>query len=114
MNVCHIVPAPFGGGGVVGGAERYALELARHMASRVSTTLVTFGEEPREEQVGPLRVEILGNAWHAGEAAEKLIAARRIAAPIMVGIYNTGFNRMNEYAPSRVNCVTATRPLTSA
>lgn len=43
----------------------------------------------------------LGQAWHAGEAAEKLIAARRIAAPIMVGIYNTGFNRMNEYAPSR-------------
>lgn len=64
MNVCHIVPAPFGSGGVVGGAERYALELARHMASRVSTTLVTFGEEAREEQVGSLRVKTVGNAWH--------------------------------------------------
>ena len=45
MNVVHIVPAPFGPHGVVGGAERYALELARQMADRVPTTLVTFGEE---------------------------------------------------------------------
>jgi glycosyltransferase involved in cell wall biosynthesis len=64
MNVCHIVPAPFGSAGIVGGAERYALELARQMANRVSTTLVTFGEETREEQVGSLRVKTLGNAWH--------------------------------------------------
>ncbi|HYC72991.1 MAG TPA: alpha/beta hydrolase-fold protein [Opitutaceae bacterium] len=42
----------------------------------------------------------LGQAWQAGEAAEKLIAARAIPAPILVGVYNTGFNRMNEYAPS--------------
>ena len=64
MNVCHIVPAPFGSVGVVGGAERYAFELARQMASRVSTTLVTFGAEPREERVGSLRVITLGGAWH--------------------------------------------------
>jgi predicted alpha/beta superfamily hydrolase len=42
----------------------------------------------------------LGNAWRAGERATDLIRAHRIAAPIMVGIYNTGFNRMNEYAPT--------------
>jgi len=42
----------------------------------------------------------LGNAWHAGDRATDLIRAHRIAAPIMVGIYNTGFNRMNEYAPT--------------
>jgi predicted alpha/beta superfamily hydrolase len=42
----------------------------------------------------------LGNAWHAGERATELIRAHRIAAPIMVGVYNTGFNRMNEYAPT--------------
>jgi glycosyltransferase involved in cell wall biosynthesis len=64
MNVCHIVPAPFGSVGVVGGAERYAFELARQMASRVSTTLITFGVEPREERVGSLRVTTLGGAWH--------------------------------------------------
>jgi predicted alpha/beta superfamily hydrolase len=42
----------------------------------------------------------LGNAWHAGDRALELIRAHAIAAPIMVGIYNTGFNRMNEYAPT--------------
>jgi predicted alpha/beta superfamily hydrolase len=42
----------------------------------------------------------LGQAWHAGERATELIRARRLAAPIMVGIANTGFNRMNEYAPT--------------
>lgn len=43
----------------------------------------------------------LGQAWHAGRTAAGLIRAGEIAAPIMVGIYNTGFARMNEYAPTR-------------
>lgn len=43
----------------------------------------------------------LGQSWHAGERTAELIRARRIVAPIMVGVYNTGFNRMNEYAPTR-------------
>jgi len=43
----------------------------------------------------------LGQAWMAGEAAEKLIRRRALVPPIMVGIYNTGFNRMNEYSPTR-------------
>ena len=42
----------------------------------------------------------LGHARHAGDRAAGLIRAHRIVAPIMVGIYNTGFNRMNEYAPT--------------
>ena len=42
----------------------------------------------------------LGNAWHAGDRAAELIAAGEIVAPIMVGIYNRGFDRMNEYAPT--------------
>ena len=63
MTVVHIVPALFGPSGVVGGAERYALELARQMADRVPTTLVTFGDRASEEQVGALRVRTLGNPW---------------------------------------------------
>ena len=40
-RVLHIVPALFGADdGIVGGAERYALELARHMAEVTPTTLV--------------------------------------------------------------------------
>ncbi len=42
----------------------------------------------------------LGQCWHAGDRARALIRAGRIVAPILVGVYNTGFNRMNEYAPT--------------
>src|SRR5690242_17546440 len=42
----------------------------------------------------------LGQAWHAGDRAAELIRERRIVPPIMVGVYNTGVNRMNEYAPT--------------
>lgn len=43
----------------------------------------------------------LGNAWNAGVAASRLIAAGEIDPPIMVGVYNTGFDRIDEYAPTR-------------
>ena len=64
-RVLHVVPALFGRGegGVLGGAERYALELARHMAERVPTRLVTFGERGREETLGSLKVRVIGGAW---------------------------------------------------
>jgi glycosyltransferase involved in cell wall biosynthesis len=63
MKIVHIVPAPFGPDGIVGGAERYAFELARQMAERASTTLVTFGREYREETIGALRLRIIGDPW---------------------------------------------------
>jgi glycosyltransferase involved in cell wall biosynthesis len=63
MKVVHIVPALFGPNGIVGGAERYAFELARQMSERVPTTLVTFGEECRIEDVGALRVRTIGTKW---------------------------------------------------
>jgi len=46
------------------------------------------------------RTAFLGRAWDAGDRAAELIRSRAIEAPIMVGVYNTGFNRMNEYAPT--------------
>jgi len=61
MRVVHVVPALFGPDGLVGGAERYALELARHMADIVPTTLVTFGARAREERIGALDVRVLGD-----------------------------------------------------
>lgn len=64
-RVLHVVPALFGGeGGVYGGAERYALELARHMADEAPTTLVSFGDRERVETVGRLRVRVIGNPWY--------------------------------------------------
>src|SRR5260370_36229604 len=64
-RVLHIVPALFcAGDGILGGAERYALELARHMADEVPTTLLTFGHEERHETIGQLRVRAIGNPWY--------------------------------------------------
>ena len=64
MRVVHLVPALFGAGGIVGGAERYAFELARAMADAVPTTLVTFGSVDAEDTAGSLRVRTLGRPWH--------------------------------------------------
>jgi glycosyltransferase involved in cell wall biosynthesis len=63
MRVAHIVPALFGPHGIVGGAERYAFELAHQMADRVATTLITFGKTAQTEQVGALRVRTIGSPW---------------------------------------------------
>jgi glycosyltransferase involved in cell wall biosynthesis len=62
-RVLHLVPALFGTRGVVGGAERYAFELARHMADEVPTRLGTFGEDAREWTEGSLQVRVLGKGW---------------------------------------------------
>jgi glycosyltransferase involved in cell wall biosynthesis len=64
-RIIHIVPALFSAkGGILGGAERYAFELARYMADREPTTLVSFGAEDREESAGNLQIRIFGGAWH--------------------------------------------------
>src|SRR2546425_2287554 len=62
LSVMHIVPALFrADDGVIGGAERYALELARNMADVVPTTLVSFGKRSSEETFGSLKVKVLGH-----------------------------------------------------
>lgn len=62
--IVHIVPALFGPDGVIGGAERYALELARHMAARTPTKLVSFGDAERTERIGDLEVGVIGDPWY--------------------------------------------------
>jgi predicted alpha/beta superfamily hydrolase len=42
---------------------------------------------------------IKGNYWRMGETADELIAAAEIEPLIIVGIYNTGVNRVDEYTP---------------
>ena len=63
-KVLHIVPAPFGPDGIFGGAERYALELAKSMARRLPTRLVSFGMQSRRtiHEEG-LEEIVLGKAW---------------------------------------------------
>ncbi|HEV7858350.1 MAG TPA: glycosyltransferase family 4 protein [Pyrinomonadaceae bacterium] len=65
VRVLHLVPALFDAqDGVIGGAERYALELARHMAEEVATTILTFGDEERQLTMGQLRVRVIGHPWY--------------------------------------------------
>ena len=64
MRILHIIPAQFGSGGVVGGAERYALELARNMAEQTPTTLLTFGDRDSEEKIGALKIRVSGSPWY--------------------------------------------------
>lgn len=63
-RILHIVPALFGADGVLGGAERYALELARYMADVVPTRLLTFGKGSRTERIGNLDVRVIGDPWY--------------------------------------------------
>jgi glycosyltransferase involved in cell wall biosynthesis len=64
-RVLHLVPALFGpDDGVVGGAERYALELARYMSLQTPTSLVSFGERERRETIGQLNIRVVGNPWY--------------------------------------------------
>jgi enterochelin esterase-like enzyme len=42
-----------------------------------------------------------GIAWRVGETADRLIAEGKIQPLVIVGIYNTGKQRIREYTPSR-------------
>ena len=63
-RVLHVIATPFEEQGIIGGAERYAFELARHMAEDVPTTLLTFGDKPREEKIGSLQLRIIKPAFY--------------------------------------------------
>jgi glycosyltransferase involved in cell wall biosynthesis len=75
MRVAHVVPAPFDPeDGIVGGAERYSFELARHMAERVPTELITFGPRQRTAQVGRLQVRVLRARFVRGQRTNPISA----------------------------------------
>jgi glycosyltransferase involved in cell wall biosynthesis len=62
--------------GVVGGAERYALELAKHMAEEEPTTLAAFGDSNAERQIGRLRFRMLGPSYYVrGQRANPFTAS---------------------------------------
>ena len=68
IRVAHLVPAPFDPeDGLIGGAERYSFELARHMADHVPTELISFGSRARSATVGNLRVRVLQARYVRGQ-----------------------------------------------
>ena len=75
-RVAHIVPAPFDPeDGIIGGAERYSFELARHMAERVPTRLISFGRRSRSYAVGSLEVQVLRAHYVRGQRTNPISAA---------------------------------------
>ena len=79
-HVVHLVPSRFGPGGVVGGAERYAEELARAMSARVRTTLVAFAALERREWNGALEIWTLGRTRYVRGQPHNPISLRLFAA----------------------------------
>ncbi len=47
------------------------------------------------------RATSIGEEWHLDETAQALIGGGEIAPIIIVGIYNTGVHRIDEYAPTK-------------
>src|SRR3954464_11260484 len=66
MRIVHVAPTLFGSGGLLGGGERYPVELARALAGHADVELVTFGPRPGtvRERSG-LRVRTLRPLGHA-------------------------------------------------
>ena len=58
MNVIQVAPVFFGADGVVGGGERYPLELAKALATLAPTTFVSFAKQPRRFRDGELDVRL--------------------------------------------------------
>lgn len=57
-KVAIVYPIPFGDEGIFGGGERYALELAKALAKRTPTRLITFGSRPRREIIDGLEIQV--------------------------------------------------------
>lgn len=100
MRVIHVAPTPFGSRGLLGGGERYPLELARALASEVECELLTFGHRPgRVREPGGLTICTLrAVAWLGGHPAHP-IAPLLPAALRRADVVHTHHMRS---APSRV------------
>lgn len=58
MKVVHITPTYFDDSSIIGGGERYTMELATLMADFVDTTLVSFSNKRKSYRYGNLKLEI--------------------------------------------------------
>src|SRR5438105_2036076 len=58
LRVAIVYPECFGDDGIVGGGERYALELARELSKRMTTRLVLFGKNRQRDMLDRLCVDV--------------------------------------------------------
>jgi len=59
MKVVHITPTYFDPTSIIGGGERYAMELAKAMSEIAETELISFSDRPRVEKAGSLIMRLL-------------------------------------------------------
>ena len=104
MRVVHVAPTSFGPDGLLGGGERYPLELARALAAHVDCELVTFGAVPsRTRDASGLRVRVLRPFAHLGHPAHPLARA----LPTAVAGADVVHTHHMRSAPSRIAALAA-------
>jgi glycosyltransferase involved in cell wall biosynthesis len=80
MRVVHLIPSLFSReAGVLGGAERYAFELARAMSKRVETCLLSFGPERKSYREELLEIQVFPHPWHVRGQENNPVSFRAIA-----------------------------------
>ena len=91
MRVVHVAPIPFGREAVLGGGERYPLELSRAMADAVETELVTFAAQPgsQRDPSGLRIVTLQARRWLRGDPAHPVALGlpRRVADADVVHVH---------------------------
>ena len=105
MRIVHVAPTPFGAGGLLGGGERYPVELARALARHVDVELVTFGPRPGAvRDPSGLLVRTLRPVGHGHRHPAHPLAPQLPWALHPADVVHTHHTRS---APSRVAAVTA-------
>jgi glycosyltransferase involved in cell wall biosynthesis len=105
MRVIHVAPTAFGTAGLFGGGERYPLELARALASRVDCELVTFGPRAyRATDPSGLRLRVLRPLTYLGGHVANPFAPGLVATLAAANLVHTHHMRS---APGRLAAVAA-------
>lgn len=105
MRVIQIAPTPFGQGGLLGGGERYPLELGRALAKQVDCELLTFGRRPDEvREASGLRIRTLRALGYLHGHPAHPLAPGLLAALQGADVIHTHHMRS---APSRLSAVRA-------
>lgn len=101
----HVSPTPFGATGLLGGGERYPLELARALSAHVECELITFGPNPSDvREASGLRLRTLRPLTFLHGHPAHALAPSLPAALAGADIVHTHHMRST---PSRVAVVTA-------
>jgi glycosyltransferase involved in cell wall biosynthesis len=105
MRVVHVVPTQFGSAGLFGGGERYPLELARALATRLECELITFGPRPSlTRDAGGLSIRVLRSLAALGGHPAHPLAPGLLTALHGADIVHTHHMRST---PSRMAAVAA-------